>query len=225
LPETSLPPSLNAGEMATAESLGFPAVTLDVIPGEKTAGKLLDVFVERHLAHYAQTRDFPADPHSTSRLSAHLSAGTISIRQVFRAVLAAQKSRFDRKSKIENQKSADTFLSELIWREFYRMILFHHPHTVTEPFQRQYCRLTWRNDPALYEAWRTSNTGVPFIDAAMRQLAATGFMHNRLRMLTAMFLSKHLDTHWRLGEQFFMRSAVGNGLPPPAPMPPPTSAS
>jgi deoxyribodipyrimidine photo-lyase len=192
----------------TAESLGFPAAVLDLAPGEKSAGKLLDRFVERLLAHYAQTRDIPADPHGTSRFSAHLSAGTISIRQIFRTVLAAQNSHTHRKSKMENQKSADTFLAELIWREFYRMILFHHPRTVIEPFQRKYRRITWRNDPAFFEAWRAGNTGIPFIDAGMRQLAQTGFMHNRLRMLAAMFLTKHLDTHWLVGEQFFMRALV-----------------
>jgi deoxyribodipyrimidine photo-lyase len=208
LPATSLPPTLQTSTVPTAESLGFPTVAFDLAPGEKSAGKLLDRFVERHLTHYAQTRDIPGDPHGTSRLSAHLSAGTLSIRQVFRAVLAAQNSHGNRKSKMENQKSADTFLSELIWREFYRMILFHHPRTITEPFQRKYRRITWRNDPAFFKAWRGGSTGIPFIDAAMRQLAQTGFMHNRLRMLVAMFLTKHLDMHWLVGEQFFMRSLM-----------------
>ena len=88
------------------------------------------------------------------------------------------------------------------------MILYHHPHTVTQPFQEKYAALTWRNDPALFAAWCAGRTGYPLVDAAMRQLAATGFMHNRLRMITAMFLTKDLDTHWTLGERYFMRTLL-----------------
>jgi deoxyribodipyrimidine photo-lyase len=208
LPRRVANPRLPSTEIPTLASLGFPEVPLDITPGEKHATKLLERFIENHLATYAQTRDFPALDNGTSRLSAHLNTGTISIRQVFHALLNAQNSKSNRKSKIENRKSVDTFLSQLIWRDFYRMILFHHPHTVTQPFQDRWQKLTWRSDPALFAAWQAGRTGYPIVDAAMRQLAQTGIMHNRLRMISAMFLTKDLDTHWTLGERYFMRTLM-----------------
>ncbi len=105
-------------------------------------------------------------------------------------------------------ESIAAFVSELIWRDFYRMILFHFPRTVSFPFQRNYARITWKNDPALFTAWSEARTGYPLVDAAMMQLRTTGFMHNRLRMISAMFLTKDLDTHWVLGERFFMQTLI-----------------
>ncbi len=177
-----------------------PACQLDIVPGERGANAMLETFIERSLATYSQTRDFPANPHGTSRLSAHLNAGTISIRHVLAAAMAAKNKR--------NAASADVFISELAWREFYRMILFNYPETVSKPFQKNYAHVKWNNDAALFDAWTQGRTGYPIVDAAMRQLATTGFMHNRLRMIAAMFLTKNLDTHWVIGERFFMRSLV-----------------
>lgn len=189
----------------TPAALQYPAVTLDTRPGERAGQRQLERFIAHGLLGYQRTRDFPAlglEGPSTSRLSAHLAAGTLSPRQV---IAAAWQQRPNRGGAAA---SVDTFISELIWREFYRMVLCNFPHTVKEPFARRYRRVTWGNDPQHVEAWATGRTGYPLIDAAMAQLRQTGFMHNRLRMLTAMFLTKDLDCHWLLGERYFMRALV-----------------
>jgi deoxyribodipyrimidine photo-lyase len=187
-----------SSDIPTLRQLGFDAVDLDISPGERCAARMLDRFCDTNIQRYDATRDWPALRDGTSRLSAHLNAGTISIRQVMRAALEAQKKKHKR-------TGAETFLGELIWREFYRMVLYHHPHTLREPYQEQLAALKWRNDPVLFEAWRDGLTGYPIVDAGMRQFAHTGFMHNRLRMITAMFLTKDLDTHWVQGERYFRR--------------------
>ena len=187
------------GAIPTARDLGYEDVSLDPRPGERSGARQLAHFAKTGLKHYARRRDFPALP-GTSRLSAHLSAGTVSIRQ---AIIAAAAAAVGWK-----RAAASTFITELIWREFYRMILFHFPHTVSRPFHARYAGLQWTNNPTLLAAWQTGRTGYPIVDAAMRQLAATGFMHNRLRMIAAMFLTKDLDCHWSLGERFFMRSLI-----------------
>ncbi|HUO09973.1 MAG TPA: deoxyribodipyrimidine photo-lyase [Phycisphaerae bacterium] len=195
----------------TLESLGYPAVTLDVRPGENAGATLLHDFCaggkDGGILAYREMRDFPAltlkgkGRGGTSRLSAHLNAGTVSIRQVMTAAMGADKRGLA-------EEGIATFVGELIWREFYRMILFQFPRTVSQAFQRKYMGITWSNDPKLFEAWCEGRTGYPIVDAGMRQLRATGYMHNRLRMITAMFLTKDLDTHWVLGERYFMRSLM-----------------
>jgi deoxyribodipyrimidine photo-lyase len=179
----------------TAKQLGFAEVALDVEPGEKAGARLLARFCERGLGAYKQTRDFPAlglRGEGTSRLSAHLNAGTVSIRQAMRAALDHPQG-----------EGAATWIGELVWRDFYRMVLFHHPETVSKPFQKKYGKVKWGNDPALIAAWSEGRTGYPLVDAAMKQIRATGFMHNRLRMIAAMFLTKDLDVHWVVGERLF----------------------
>lgn len=141
---------------------------------------------EELLYNYAQKRDFPS-VEGTSRLGMHLRFGTISIRK-----LATQA-----------QKHSAVYLSELIWREFYMMILFHFPHVVDYSFKPQYDKVKWVNDEKLFEKWCAGNTGYPIVDAGMRQLNETGFMHNRVRMITASFLIKHLLIDWRWGEAYF----------------------
>jgi deoxyribodipyrimidine photo-lyase len=138
------------------------------------------------LQHYDQHRDFPA-LDATSRLGIHLRFGTLSIRQ-----LAA-----------EAQKTSPVFLNELIWREFYMMILWHYPKVVSQSFKPAYDNIQWINNAEDFEHWKTGTTGYPLVDAGMRQLKQTGFMHNRLRMLTASFLTKHLLIDWRWGEAYF----------------------
>jgi len=139
------------------------------------------------LKHYKEQRDFPAI-HGTSRLSVHLRFGTLSIRQ-----LAA-------KAKAINE----TFLNELIWRDFYQAILFHFPHVGKgKAFKPEYDHIRWRNNEAEFEAWCQGKTGYPIVDAGMRELNETGFMHNRVRMITASFLVKHLLIDWRWGEAYF----------------------
>lgn len=138
------------------------------------------------LAHYKQQRDYPAK-EGTSRLGIHLRFGTVSIRKI--AALASEKS--------------NTFLNELVWREFYQMILWHFPKVVNENFQTRYNHLQWRNDEKEFDAWCKGQTGFPIVDAGMRELNATGYMHNRVRMITASFLTKHLLIDWRWGEAYF----------------------
>ncbi|MEM9987236.1 MAG: deoxyribodipyrimidine photo-lyase, partial [Bacteroidota bacterium] len=149
------------------------------------------VFPSRHpdeeiIQHYAEKRNFPGIP-STSRLGIHLRHGTISIRKLAR---------------LANQLS-DTYLNELIWREFYAQILWNFPHVAQGPFRPEYARIEWRNDEAEYEKWKAGQTGYPMVDAAMREIAATGFMHNRARMVVASFLTKHLLINWQWGEAYF----------------------
>lgn len=194
------PLSVKPTAVPEANSLGYSDVTLDLPTGETGAAKLLHRFSRDALTTYHTTRNIPSDDHGTSRLSAHLAAGTISSRQVLAAVGPDGLN--------PRHEGPATFVSELIWREFYKMILFSFPHTVSKPFQDKYVRITWANNPDHVAAWQEGHTGYPIVDAGMRQLRATGFMHNRLRMLTAMFLTKHLDCHWTIGERFFMRTLI-----------------
>ncbi|RFC55722.1 cryptochrome/photolyase family protein [Brumimicrobium aurantiacum] len=134
---------------------------------------------------YEKTRDIPSIK-GTTRMSVHLRFGTISIRELMRQ---AQK----------NEK----YYNELIWRDFYQMILYHFPKTVDQSFKPQYDDIPWENKESYFKAWCEGKTGYPIVDAGMRELNNTGFMHNRVRMIVASFLTKHLMTDWRLGEAYF----------------------
>jgi deoxyribodipyrimidine photo-lyase len=138
------------------------------------------------LKGYAQNRDFPGIL-STSRLSVHLRFGTVSVRH-----LVAQ-----------GQLYSEKWLMELVWREFYQHIIFHFPHVVHKSFKPEFEQINWRNNEQEFEAWKAGNTGYPIVDAGMRELSATGFMHNRVRMIVASFLCKHLLIDWRWGEAWF----------------------
>ena len=141
---------------------------------------------------YGEERNFPALP-ATSRLGVHLRFGTISVRR-----LARQAS-----------KLSPVFVNELVWRDFYHMILWHFPQVGEgRAFKPAYDLIRWRNDEAEFDAWCRGMTGYPIVDAGMRELAATGFMHNRVRMITASFLSKHLLVDWRWGEAWFARKLL-----------------
>lgn len=140
---------------------------------------------------YDKTRNFPA-VDGTSKLGLHFRFGTISIREKARKALALN----------------ETFLNELIWRDFYSMILFHFPHVVSEPFREKYKFVTWRNNEAEFDKWCTGQTGYPIVDAGMRELNTTGHMHNRVRMITASFLTKHLLIDWRWGEAYFAKKLL-----------------
>jgi len=146
----------------------------------------IPVIDEHIIAKYKEQRDFPAIA-GTSRLSVHLRFGTISIRELVR------------KTRTLN----DQWLNELIWREFYMMILFHFPKVVTGSFKKQYDKILWRNNEKEFALWCKGETGYPIVDAGMRELNATGFMHNRVRMIAAGFLVKHLLIDWRWGEAYF----------------------
>ena len=152
--------------------------------------------------NYHQKRNFP-ELNATSKIGPYLRFGTISIRKIIKGLL---------------QFEEQTFMDELIWREFFMQILFHFPHTKTKSFKSKYDNIVWLNDIKAFEAWKTGKTGFPIVDAGMRELNNTGFMHNRVRMITASFLCKHLLIDWRWGENYFaqklndyeMASNVGN---------------
>jgi deoxyribodipyrimidine photo-lyase len=138
------------------------------------------------IQNYNDTRDIPAIK-GTSKLSLHLRFGTISVRALAKQALT----------------SNETYLNELIWRDFYQMILFHFPHSVKNSFKKQYDAIQWEYNETQFNAWCEGKTGYPLVDAGMRELNATGFMHNRVRMVVASFLTKHLLIDWRIGEAYF----------------------
>jgi len=199
-------------------------LTAEVEPGgEHQAEKRLASFVAEHLLAYASRRDFPA-LEATSHLSAHLKFGTVSPRTVYAATadaigpeLAAldptKPGRPLDAARARRLREGGTFLNEICWREFYQSILFHFPHVARRPFQKGFVGFRWpESRPELVAAWRDGRTGFPIVDAAMRQLAATGWMHNRLRMVVAMFLVKTLLVDYRVGERIFMQRLVDGDL-------------
>ncbi|MBJ6367068.1 cryptochrome/photolyase family protein [Snuella sedimenti] len=170
---------------------------------KKSSQKVKDYILTPSLIKsYESTRNFPAKD-ATSKLGPHLRFGTVSIREVIRNAITEKN---------------ETFLQELIWREFFIQILWHFPHTQTKSFKPQYDRIVWRNNENEFKAWCEGKTGYPLVDAGMRQLNKTGFMHNRVRMLVGSFLCKHLLIDWRWGEAYFaeklhdyeMASNIGN---------------
>jgi deoxyribodipyrimidine photo-lyase len=172
--------------MPTLKAIGFKDAKPDIVPAK------LD---EEIAAHYDKTRDLPA-MHGTTRPGVHLRFGTISIRQ-----LAAKAKNLNA-----------TLLNELIWREFYQMILWHFPHVVNCAFKREYDNIEWRNNEEEFVLWCKGQTGYPIVDAGMRQLNETGYMHNRVRMITANFLTKQLLIDWRWGEAYFAEKLLDYDL-------------
>ncbi|UZE22852.1 deoxyribodipyrimidine photo-lyase [Pseudomonas sp. B21-056] len=175
--------------------------------GENEARRRLDAFVDQHLDVYQSERDFPARP-GTSQLSAYLVAGVVSPRQCLHAALQANQGEFE-----SGSVGAVTWINELLWREFYKHILVGFPRVSRHrAFRPETEALAWRNAPEELAAWQQARTGLPIIDAAMRQLLETGWMHNRLRMVVAMFLTKNLLVDWREGERFFMQHLIDGDL-------------
>ncbi|MDI5932639.1 deoxyribodipyrimidine photo-lyase [Halomonas kalidii] len=171
--------------------------------GEQAAADRLERFLRFRGRHYAHRRDIPAI-RSTSELSPYLALGMISHRQCLQAVLAENDG-----SLTEGDAGLTAWVSELVWREFYRHVAFGFPRVCRHrAFQAPTEALAWRDDDTGFRAWCAGRTGYPIVDAAMRQLVTTGWMHNRLRMITAMFLAKHLLIDWRRGEAFFLRHLV-----------------
>ena len=164
--------------LPSLESMGF-SKTVQVFPAQEWKDELI--------RKYKEQRDFPS-VQGTSRLGVHLRFGTISIRRLARAAKDLNES----------------FLNELIWRDFYHMILWHFPHIRKgHAFRKEYDQIAWRNNEQEFQKWCNGNTGYPIVDAGMRELNATGFMHNRVRMIVASFLTKHLLIDWRWGEAYF----------------------
>ncbi|MEZ5558650.1 MAG: deoxyribodipyrimidine photo-lyase [Pseudomonadales bacterium] len=171
--------------------------------GQGEAARRLERFCEMRIAQYKRDRDIPALP-GTSQLSPYLSVGAVSGRQCLTAAAALNEGRLDGGS-----VGISSWISELVWRDFYRHVIALFPHVSRgQSFRPELDALPWRHAPAELAAWKSGQTGYPLVDAAMRQLAETGWMHNRLRMLTAMFLSKHLLLDWRHGERYFMQQLV-----------------
>ncbi len=182
-----------ADALPALEHLGFQRTNLSNmrLPTGMSGGrKLLEDFKGR-ISKYGDTRDYPS-LKGPSYLSVHLRFGTVSIRELFRTALSVRS------------RGADIWLSELIWRDFYFQILHHHPRVgIGRAFKPSFESLAFENDTGLFQAWREGRTGYPLVDAAMRQLNLTGYMHNRLRMVTASFLIKDLLVDWRWGERYF----------------------
>jgi deoxyribodipyrimidine photo-lyase len=191
-------PAALAPAVPTLEDLGFERTNLHLLGiegGSASAEALLRNFLTR-IDHYHETRNFPA-VKGPSYLSVHLRFGTLSIRTLAREAQARVHA---------GSRGAATWLSELIWRDFYHQILHHHPHVVRSAFRPAFDTLHWehgRHADELFAAWAAGRTGYPLVDAAMAQLNQTGYMHNRLRMVAASFLVKHLGLDWRRGEQYF----------------------
>jgi deoxyribodipyrimidine photo-lyase len=187
----------------TVQDIELPNLSLKDIGFQEANVKVEHYTVTPTLiADYEATRNFPAQDN-TSKLGPHLRFGTVSVRKMV--------------NEASKQKNI-TFLKELIWREFFMQILWHFPHTAKDSFKPKYDRIEWRNNEVEFKAWCEGQTGYPLVDAGMRQLNATGFMHNRVRMLVGSFLCKHLLIDWRLGEAYFalklhdydMSSNIGN---------------
>ena len=171
-----------APELFPLTALGFQVINSN-FPSEALNTNLIK--------NYHETRDIPS-LHGTSRLSVHLRFGTISIRQLTRDAIRL------------NEK----WWNELIWREFYMMILYHFPHVVSRAFKPSYDRIVWKNDSEDFQRWCEGKTGYPIVDAGMRELNETGFMHNRVRMIVASFLVKHLLIDWKWGEAYFAKKLL-----------------
>lgn len=170
--------------------------------GEQEAYHRLDSFIAKGLTQYQERRDFPAQ-QGTSSLSPYLAVGSLSPRQALAAVLAFTYGEWS------GNAGAECWISELIWREFYQHVVVDYPQVCKRKAMQAYTEaFPWRTDPAVFTAWCEGKTGIPIVDAAMRQLNATGWMHNRLRMVVAMFLTKNCQIDWRLGEQYFMSQLI-----------------
>ncbi len=189
--------------LPSLEALGFASIDLSQLhiqTGTRGAENLLKDFAPR-LSHYQQTRDFPS-VKGPSYLSVHLRFGTISVRRLARLAYPLAK---------QGDAGAQTWLGELIWRDFYHQILHHHPRVVKQSFKPAYDAIEWETDSdaqQLFAAWCEGRTGYPLVDAAMAQINQTGYMHNRLRMVVASFLVKDLGIDWRWGEQYFAQHLI-----------------
>ncbi|AMB84324.1 deoxyribodipyrimidine photolyase [Pseudomonas agarici] len=209
-PGAQLPLSVGSDPIPV-EVEGFPTPTQalrDLWPaGEAEARRRLDSFADQQIEHYQSERDFPAKP-ATSQLSAYLAAGVISPRQCLHVALRNNQGEFD-----SGNVGVVTWINELLWREFYKHILVGYPRVSRHrAFRPETEAVAWRDAPQDLAAWQQARTGLPIIDAAMRQLLETGWMHNRLRMVVAMFLTKNLLIDWREGERFFMRHLIDGDL-------------
>ncbi|MEK0445401.1 MAG: hypothetical protein RLZZ399_722 [Verrucomicrobiota bacterium] len=189
--------------LPTVADWGLPRPTASLPTAtEDAAHQRLNRFLERAALSYAESRDLPAEA-STSRLSQDLRFGLISIRTVYAAVQERMQG-----VTLPQRSSLQTFINELCWREFYFQVLWHWPEVLEHEFSPAFRGLPWLSNPEAFQRWTLGETGFPIVDAGMRQLRETGFMHNRVRMIVAMFLTKDLHLDWREGEKWFMQQLL-----------------
>lgn len=201
LPKGAIPLERRASEDAISKLRLPTSPRKGPAGGEAAARRRLSRFLESRVGRYAKDRDVPA-VDGTSRLSTYLRFGVISVRRCVAEGLAhADANPGDR-------PGVEKWLDELVWREFYAAVLANRPEVTTRNFRPEYDGLPWRSDPEGFEAWCTGQTGYPIVDAGMRQLVQTGWMHNRVRMIVASFLTKDLLIDWRRGARFFMDHLV-----------------
>ncbi len=194
---------IDSGELPTLEDLGFEAPEADLIEaGTEAARERLAAFCADGIYRYDDDRDYPTK-HATSRLSADLKYGTIGIREVYWATEAATED-----ASAAELDQIEEFQSQLAWREFYTHVLWFHPHVVSQNYKTYDNEIDWENDDDLLQAWKDGETGYPIVDAGMRQLREEGFMHNRVRMIVASFLTKDLLIDWRKGYDWFREKLV-----------------
>ena len=194
---------VEAGELPTLAALGFDEPEADLLAaGTEAARGRLAAFCEDGIYRYDEDRDYPTR-NSTSRLSADLKYGTIGIREVYWETENARETATE--AEIEQ---IDEFQSQLAWREFYTHVLWFNPEVVSQNYKEYENEIDWENDDELLESWKTGETGYPIVDAGMRQLRAEGFMHNRVRMIVASFLTKDLLIDWRKGYDWFREKLV-----------------
>ncbi len=195
-------------DLPSAEDLGFVwDAPLPIEPGEAAAIEQLESFCDRAIFDYSEQRNFPAMP-GTSGLSAALRFGAIGVRTVWAATqLAEQACRSD-----EAHDGVRTWQQELAWREFYQYVMYFFPELADGPYRSQWRNFPWSDNQTYFQAWCEGRTGYPIVDAAMRQLNETGWMHNRCRMIVASFLTKDLLINWQWGEKYFMQKLVDGDL-------------
>lgn len=193
---------------ASASELGHPCDVGLFPAGERAGLKALDEFLRGRVERYGTGRDTPSDDGGTSRLSPHLRFGTVNVRTALERLGRARASVTTE----VGRRGCEVWETELIWREFYAQVLANHPHVARGAFRREYDALAWEGREEWFGAWCAGATGYPIVDAAMRCLNATGWMHNRLRMIVAMFLTKDLLVSWQRGEQYFMQRLVDGDL-------------
>jgi len=212
----AMPEGVTGDTLPTAADLRFATNQTFECGGEDAAQKTLHEFVKSKIDSYDTARDILGED-GTSRLSRHLHLGTISPRYVVDTVRRAGKDKPSgqgEEARREHQAESghSTFLSELAWHDFYLQILAHFPHVAEGAFRPQFNALAWENNEGLFAAWKEGQTGYPIVDAAMRQLNAEAWMHNRGRMIVASFLTKDLLIDWRWGEAYFMQQLVDGDL-------------
>ncbi|MBD2101579.1 FAD-binding domain-containing protein [Leptolyngbya sp. FACHB-261] len=206
----TLSQAVGAIELPSAAQLGFDwDQELPVEPGEVAAQQILEGFCDQALRDYQEQRNFPAN-EGTSRLSAHIKFGTLGMRTLW---AATQEVKLIARSD-EEHDSIRTWQQELAWREFYQQALFHFPVLAAEPHRKGMAGFPWENDPEKFQSWCEGRTGYPIVDAAMRQMNGSGWMHNRCRMIVASFLTKDLLIDPRLGEKYFMQKLIDGDLAP-----------